>query len=398
MGGMLCCIWRMWCCDCTLFEKQDDWSIDQEIRPGERGAGFLYKRAKSSAMWKRDRAIMKGEIILAGAVAVTSTTRPDTKKKFYFNISHPQCGLRELYTKTRKRRAQWIDRINEIALELSSKAVFGKLLKQGGLSKNIWQERWCICAGSTIDYFESATDNQSKGSLVIAGATITPTKIKDKYCFEVASQGAQGGKKANKKYVFGTEKEHERDEWVIALRRAAREAVQPPTNLAQGETGNPLAPPGAQTPPPPPGANGAGEDDGLEMSPQLSRQSSFAQPSAEMKGYLLKKSPNMMKGWQKRYFVTQSNGDMQYFKSVRYSAVHVEDDQLGGKDEKGIIRLVDVQSVELNEKSCELIVHTVHKAIVLKASNLEDTTDWARNINAWLEFNRQSMQYLQQEA
>lgn len=158
-------------------------------------------------------------------------------------------------------------------------------------------------------------------TVVIAGATITPTKIKDKYCFEVASQGAQGGKKANKKYVFGTEREHERDEWVIALRRAAREAVQPPTNLGQSaETGNPLAPPGAQTPP---AGNAAGEDDGVEMSAQLSRQSSFAQPSAEMKGYLMKKSPNMMKGWQKRYFVTQSNGDMQYFKSVRYSHIQV---------------------------------------------------------------------------
>ncbi len=38
----------------------------------------------------------------------------------------------------------------------------------------------------------------------------------------------------------------------------------------------------------------------------------------EMSGYLMKKSPAMMKGWQKRYFKTLSNGDIAYFKSVSF--------------------------------------------------------------------------------
>lgn len=181
MGNVICCCWRMFCCECTLCEKKDDWNIDQECRPGEKAAGWLYKRAKSSAMWskryfaisnnkllyytERDRLVCKGEIVLAGALASVSTTRADTRKKFFFTISHPQCGVRELYAKTRNRRRQWIERINEISTQLMSRAVFGKLLKQGGLGKNIWQERWCICVGGTIDYFENATDNQSKGSI-----------------------------------------------------------------------------------------------------------------------------------------------------------------------------------------------------------------------------------------
>lgn len=181
MGGVICCCWRMFCCECTLFEKKDEWNIDQECRAGEKGAGYLYKRAKSSAMWskryfviindkliyfvERDRLAMKGEIVLAGATAQASSTRPDTKKKFYFNVSHAQCGVRELCAKTRNRRQQWIDRINEISSSLQGKAVFGKLLKQGGLSKNLWQERWCVCANKTIDYFDQASDNQSKGSI-----------------------------------------------------------------------------------------------------------------------------------------------------------------------------------------------------------------------------------------
>lgn len=181
MGALICCCWRMWCCECTICEKRDDWQIEAETRPGERGAGFLYKKAKSNMMWskryftinnekmyyyvERNREILKGEIVIAGANAVESTTRANTKKKFYFNISHPQCGMREFYAKSRNRRAQWINKINEISAELSNRAIFGVILKQGGISKNIWQERWCVCAGKTLDYFENATDNQSKGAI-----------------------------------------------------------------------------------------------------------------------------------------------------------------------------------------------------------------------------------------
>eukprot|EP01031_Cornospumella_fuschlensis_P037696 gene37696-45797_t len=191
MGNLICCCWRMFCCDCACEEK-DDWNIHSETRPGERAAGFLFKRAKNSAMWSkryftitdhkmlyytdRDRATLKGEIVLAGAQAVISTTRPDSKKKFYFNITHPVCGVREVYTKSRSRRKQWIEKINDISAVLQQRVVYGTLLKQGGLSKSVWQERWCICTGVSIDYFDAASDNQSKGNLVITGASINAVK------------------------------------------------------------------------------------------------------------------------------------------------------------------------------------------------------------------------------
>jgi hypothetical protein len=181
MGGLVCCCWRMFCCSCSICEKKDTWKIDDEIRPGELGAGYLYKKAKNSVMWSkryfvltehklkyyldRDRSVEKGEIILAGATASVSSTRSDAKKKFYFYISHPQCGVRELSAKSNNRRMQWIDRINQAAQNLLKNCVYGKLLKQGGMSKNIWQERWCISTRDTIDYFDGPTDNQSKGTI-----------------------------------------------------------------------------------------------------------------------------------------------------------------------------------------------------------------------------------------
>lgn len=108
---------------------------------------------------------MKGEIILAGATASMSSSRSNTKKKFFFNISHPHCGVREMYAKTKNRRLQWMEKINEISTELSANAMYGKLQKQGGVRHNTWQERWCIVAGHSLDYFEQASDNQSKGSI-----------------------------------------------------------------------------------------------------------------------------------------------------------------------------------------------------------------------------------------
>ena len=109
--------------------------------------------------------VCKGEIVLAGANASFSSTRANTKRKFYFTISHPQCGSREFYCKTKNRRDQWVELVNEISNELLNASVYGKLSKQGGLRHNAWQERWCICTGHSLDYFEDPSDNQSKGSI-----------------------------------------------------------------------------------------------------------------------------------------------------------------------------------------------------------------------------------------
>ncbi len=38
---------------------------------------------------------------------------------------------------------------------------------------------------------------------------------------------------------------------------------------------------------------------------------------AAKEGYLMKKSPNLMTGWQKRYFVLKEPGDISYYENVR---------------------------------------------------------------------------------
>lgn len=56
----------------------------------------------------------------------------------------------------------------------------------------------------------------------------------------------------------------------------------------------------------------------------------------------------------------------------------------GGKEEKGVIRMADIKSVDLNDKTGELMITTQQKSIHLKANNAEDAIDWAQNIAAWL--------------
>ena len=358
-------MFRMFCCDCTLCEPRDDWNLEDEAREGERGAGWLYKKAKGSDLvWskryfvitneklmyftERDRLVMKGEIVLAGATAVQSTVRADSKKCFYFTISHPQCGSRDFYAKTRNRRSQWMSKINDVSAELMNRSMTGKLLKQGGLSKNIWQERWCICTGTTLDYFDAPTDNQSKGSLSkyfgtdkelfanpnslldIVGAKITPMMVKDKFCFEIAV--AIPGKKGNKKYIFGADKEFDRDRWVEMLTKAAANAFNLPpapeiTEMSMdtmNSASNPIHLQAAAAA----GNNNNARTESSEEDYSNSNNNSISLPGIsissnrssaqanEISGYLLKKSPNVMKGWQKRYFKTQVNGDLSYYKSV----------------------------------------------------------------------------------
>lgn len=73
--------------------------------------------------------------------------------------------MREFYVQSSNKRTQWVDKINEVSSMLVNFSVYGLLLKQGEHNKSSWRERWCLCSGRSFDYFESATDNQSKGSL-----------------------------------------------------------------------------------------------------------------------------------------------------------------------------------------------------------------------------------------
>lgn len=233
-----------------------------------------------------------------GASAKVSPTRANARNQYHFILQHPTCGVREFYAKNNVRRSQWIDTING-TVEKIGPSVSGPLLKQGGFGKTTWQERFCICAGRTLDYFESPQDSQAKGSINLVAAKIREFTLKDqKWCVEIVSAS---GKKGSKKYSFACPTEADRDRWVKQLKRSSSMKETEITD----EVRSPLQ-------------SGGGDDDDDKGS---SKGGGFfgskkKKGPDEKRGYMMKKSPSMFTGYQKRYFVLCHPGDLRYYETV----------------------------------------------------------------------------------
>ena len=251
-------------------EPPDDWDIHTECTGTEVAAGYLRKKGKGVSVWTKRyividkkkliyyadqlRTVIKGEIVIAGALAENCRDRADEETKFFFNISHPVCGTREFYAKSDARRRQWINSVNTISAQLILGSCYGVLFKLGGLTGKTWQERWCVCAGETLDYFDGPTSNHSKGGLSIKGAEVRHVKRPDQnYCFEVEADALTatvkksffGGAKANKVYVFASPTQAECERWVDVLSAAAVIVVEPevvigPDGVEMTMTANPM--------------------------------------------------------------------------------------------------------------------------------------------------------------
>lgn len=218
--------------------------------------------------------------------------------------------------------------------------------------------------------------------LVITNAVINPIKVKDRFCFEVTANGpAKGGKKANKKYVFACDKEYDRDKWVELLKRNSIPSTQRQLDADGNEIIQPPATGGSN---PIHETAASNEEDGNECS-EADEGNSYSQSmsvNTGLCGYLMKKSPAVMKGWQKRYFRTEPSGDITYFKSE-------EDSKKPDGDVKGVLRMKDIVAqplgIQFNEKTYELTLQLQTKKVFLKASSLDEGTEWAQNIINFVE-------------
>jgi hypothetical protein len=373
-------------CVRKCMEPPDDWDIHAECTGTEKAAGFLRKKGKGANVWTKRyividrkkiiyyedqmRAVAKGEIVLAGAVAEKCSTRPDEETKFYFNITHPVCGTREFYAKSDARRRQWLVKINTISAELILGACYGTLYKLGGLTGNVWQERWCVCAGETLDYFDAATSNQSKGGLSIKGAAVRHVKRADQsFCFEVEADALTaepkknffGSSKANKVYTFSVPSQYECDRWVTVLQAAALVEESAETIHKDGLefTVNPMNP-------------GAAGGLGLFVK-------EVQWPSRE--GVLAKKSTKTfaMSSWQDRWFALSKE-----HKAVVYSKEK-------GSEEKGRILLMAIieQKGIIQDKDepniFRFYVRPNNRKYELRAPSAQEAADWVQALLQWID-------------
>lgn len=396
------CFCLKWCCgcDCLFCEPQEDWSITQDTRPGEYGAGWMYKRGKNHAVWGKrffvakdtkllyytdeSRSNLKGEISLVGVSVKTSPTRPNANRQYHLIIQHPQSGVRELYAKNNVRRSQWIDLLNNISNSITS-SMSGNLLKQGGLGKSTWQERYCVCAGRELDYFETVLDNQPKGSINMNGAKIREFTLKDqKYCFEVVS--APGGKKGSKKYIFSCPSEDVRRKWMDQLSKATTYTPRM-INMAGVQGGQP----GGGGANEPINRNNRNSSDASEegSSPSGSGGGFFGRSAKktnyppEKRGYLMKKSPSMFTGYQKRYFVLCAPGDLRYYET--------EEDARNDRGMKGVVQVAEVMPDAKGLESLapklpnEFVVRVSgSKSYHLQCSSQDEAKQWMDAITGWM--------------
>jgi hypothetical protein len=155
------------------------------------------------------------------------------------------------------------------------------------------------------------------------------------------------GKKGIKKYSFSTDSEGSRKRWLTALQKAAKAAetrlpsttadparedavMSPIASRAKAAKGGAASPTASSSP----RQKDVDDDDNASVSSSgsgVSTQSSSIslnflgkskeEPKAppEKRGYLMKKSPNFMSGWQKRYFVLRHPGELAYYDNVSLS-------------------------------------------------------------------------------
>ena len=372
-------------------EPPDDWTLSQECTGTEIGAGHLRKKGKGADVWSKryivldknkliyymdqTREVVKGEIIIAGATAANCTTRPDEEKKFYFTISHPVCGIREFYAKTDARRRQWLQGINTMSANLIRNSTYGTIYKLGGLTGKTWQERWCVCTGETMDYFDSCTDNQSKGCLSMKGAAVRKIKRDDQtYCFEIEEDGANveqkknlwGGVKANKKYIFAVSTPVELDRWVEVLTAASVYQSTAPPGGDIAMTDNPMH-------------RGAGGMKGV----MAFKEKEIIWPVKD--GLLAKKSKNAfsLSAWQDRWFVLdQAHRALLYYKD--------KGERDSGAPEKGKIPVENIIGEKFvltdreNPAILRFYVRPNNRKYELKAESSELAQQWVEALNEWL--------------
>ncbi len=139
----------------------------------------------------------------------------------------------------------------------------------------------------------------------------------EKYCFELSIP--IGDSKGFKKFLFATENESDRRRWVDGIMRT-KSSLQTSSyiTLQDGSkaysTVNPILSHNNAT------VSYSGSLTSSQSSEQrgtsLMSVVSLTTTPLEMSGYLLKKSPSAMRGFQRRYFVLRSPGELAYYMKV----------------------------------------------------------------------------------
>ena len=137
----------------------------------------------------------------------------------------------------------------------------------------------------------------------MSNSKIRDFSLKDRsFCFEIIANSA--GKKGLKKYNFCVDKEEDRTKWLKALNLAAKYKGLARKTLSDDEEGGSANPIHQEM-----------ERGDVTLSSNPSISSNMPE---QKEGILKKKSPSLMTGWQKRFFVIVPPGEFVYYEKVLY--------------------------------------------------------------------------------
>ncbi|KAH8237951.1 hypothetical protein KR032_008920, partial [Drosophila birchii] len=91
----------------------------------------------------------------------------------------------------------------------------GFLNKRGEVNK-AFQRRYFVLKGNLLFYFESRTDKEPLGLIIVEGCTIELSNEVDNYCFEIAFNG-------NRTYILSADNQESMETWMKALTCAGYE-------------------------------------------------------------------------------------------------------------------------------------------------------------------------------
>ncbi|KAH8282448.1 hypothetical protein KR054_007777, partial [Drosophila jambulina] len=91
----------------------------------------------------------------------------------------------------------------------------GFLNKRGEVNK-AFQRRYFVLKGNLLFYFESRTDKEPLGLIIVEGCTIELSNEVDNYCFEIAFNG-------NRTYILSADNQESMEAWMKALTCAGYE-------------------------------------------------------------------------------------------------------------------------------------------------------------------------------
>ena len=164
------------CCKGSLVDDPQ-FNILSRARSGEDGAGYLSKYGKQTSLLKRrffvirgstieyftdeTRGERKGSFVLFPRTSITKKSKADENKRIRLQISHPRLDTRTLLAVGPNEATCWTNALNGVIERMQKKGACEAVLhKRGGVSKNEWQERFCVFDGERFSSWRDPADEK----------------------------------------------------------------------------------------------------------------------------------------------------------------------------------------------------------------------------------------------